>query len=191
MCFDMYFLYMFFLLNQQSQIKMANKDEELSLDNEVDQQQMLMVVAANGKSFEIEVKAAYLSKLVETTMESDATADSVPIPFVQEDILKLIVEYLRHHNGVEPPEIQKPVRAKNMKDACDDKWSGEFIDAIGNNRKQLYDLILAANYMDINSLLHLGCAKVASLIKGKPTEEIDDILAVEQAPNKKTKVLTT
>jgi len=44
----------------------------------------------------------------------------------------------------------------------------------------LYDLILAANYMDIKSLLHLGCAKVASLIKGQPLEKIKDILAVTQ-----------
>ena len=33
-------------------------------------------------------------------------------------------------------------------------------------------MILAANYMDIKSLLDLCCAKVASLIKGKTTEEI-------------------
>lgn len=44
----------------------------------------------------------------------------------------------------------------------------------------MYDLILAANYMDIKSLLHLGCAKVASLIKGQPLEKIKDILAVTQ-----------
>ena len=31
--------------------------------------------------------------------------------------------------------------------------------------------------MDIKSLLHLGCAKVASLIKGQPLEKIKDILA--------------
>lgn len=33
-------------------------------------------------------------------------------------------------------------------------------------------MILAANYMDIKSLLDLCCAKVASMIKGKTTEEI-------------------
>jgi hypothetical protein len=30
--------------------------------------------------------------------------------------------------------------------------------------------------MHVNSLLHLGCAKVASLIKGQPVEKIKDIL---------------
>ena len=53
----------------------------------------------------------------------------------------------------------------------------DFIDRIGQNRQVLYDLILAANYMDIKSLLHLGCAKVASFIKGQPLEKIKDILS--------------
>jgi hypothetical protein len=38
-------------------------------------------------------------------------------------------------------------------------------------------IFTAANYMDIKSLLHLGCAKVASLIKGQPLEKIKDILS--------------
>jgi hypothetical protein len=64
-----------------------------------------------------------------------------------------------------------------MKDVCKDAWDAEFIDRIGENRQMLYDLILAANYMDIKSLLHLGCAKVASLIKGQPLEKIKEILS--------------
>ena len=36
----------------------------------------------------------------------------------------------------------------------------------------LFELILAADYLDIKSLLDLTCAKVASMIKGKNTEEI-------------------
>ncbi len=35
----------------------------------------------------------------------------------------------------------------------------------------LFELILAANYLDIKSLLDLTCAKVASMIKGKNTED--------------------
>jgi len=99
------------------------------------------------------------------------------MPGVKGDILGRVVEYMTHHKGVEPPIIEKPLRSKIMKDVCKDPWDADYIDKIGDNRQQLYDLILAANYMDIKSLLHLGCAKVASLIKGQPLEKIKDILS--------------
>lgn len=83
---------------------------------------------------------------------------------------------MNHHKGAEPAIIEKPLRSKIMKDVVKDPWDAVFIDKIGENRQQLYDLILAANYMDVKSLLHLGCAKVASLIKGQPLEKIKDIL---------------
>lgn len=89
-----------------------------------------------------------------------------------------VVEYMNHHEGVDPAPVEKPLRSKHLRDVCKDVWDADFIDKIGEQRQMLYDIILAANYMDIKSLLHLGCAKVASLIKGQPLEKIKDILAV-------------
>lgn len=43
----------------------------------------------------------------------------------------------------------------------------------------LFELILAANYLDIKSLLDLTCAKVASMIKGKNTEDMLGIRGVK------------
>ena len=43
----------------------------------------------------------------------------------------------------------------------------------------LFELILAANFMDIKSLLELSCAKVASLIKGKTIQETRKFFNIE------------
>jgi S-phase kinase-associated protein 1 len=43
----------------------------------------------------------------------------------------------------------------------------------------LFELILAANYMDIKPLLELSCAKVASMIKGKSIQEIRKFFNIE------------
>ena len=99
------------------------------------------------------------------------------MPGVRGDILAKVVEYLVYHKGTEAPPPEKPLRSKVMKDVCKDPWDAEYIDKIADNRQQLYDLILAANYMDIKALLHLGCAKVATLIKGAPLEKIKEILS--------------
>merc|ERR1712098_260703 len=49
-------------------------------------------------------------------------------------------------------------------------------DVAAGSKAEIFKLILGANYMDIHPLLHLGCAKIATLIKGKSPEEIKKIL---------------
>ncbi len=49
------------------------------------------------------------------------------------------------------------------------EWYATFIAV---EQEQLFEIVLAANYMDIKPLLDLSCAKIASLIKGKTPEEI-------------------
>ena len=49
------------------------------------------------------------------------------------------------------------------------EFDANFVDV---EQELLFELILAANYMDIKSLLDLTCAKVASMIKGKTPEQI-------------------
>jgi len=134
-------------------------------------------VGEHSKEKLVQRKNAFISVLVKTSIENDSTATEVPLPGVEGPILELVVEYMDHHKGVEPPIIEKPLRSKVMREVCKDGWDADFIDGIGEDRQKLYDLILAANYMDIKSLLHLGCAKVASLIKGQPLEKIKDILS--------------
>ncbi len=51
------------------------------------------------------------------------------------------------------------------------QWYADFISV---EQDVLFELILAANFMDIKPLLDLACATVASLIKGKSPEQIRD-----------------
>jgi len=166
---------------------MADAKEEvndLSLEDD-SEGGTLKLISMDQKEFEVERKSAFISKLVKTSVETDSSAVEVPIPSAKSEVLELVVNYMKHHQGTEPPIIEKPLRSKTMKDVCN-AWDADFIDRIGENRQQLYDLILAANYMDIKSLLHLGCAKVASFIKGEPLEKIREILAVNTKDENKT-----
>jgi S-phase kinase-associated protein 1 len=151
------------------------EDKVMSLSAE-DETKPLKLISKDKQDFTVERKQAFVSMLVKTCLENDDSAVEVPIPGVTGSVLKLVVQYMVHHKGIEPQLVEKPLRSKIMKDVCADKWDAEYIDTIGDSRQQLYDLILAANYMDIKSLLHLGCAKVASLIKGQPLEKIKEIL---------------
>jgi len=160
------------------------KTDIKGLDDDKDAGKPLKLSSKDKKDFTVERKHAFISTLVKTSLENDDKAEEVPIPGVTGAILELVVAYMKEHKGVEPPIIEKPLRSKVMKDVCPHKWDAEYIDKIGETRQQLYDLILAANYMDIKSLLHLGCAKVASLIKGQPLEKIKEILDPNQGAKK-------
>jgi len=91
-------------------------------------------------------------------------------------VLREVVRYIISHKTKHPPLIQKPLISKVMKDVCACKWDAWFIDEVGDNRQLLYDVILLANALNIQGLLHLACAKVASLIKGQPLANIQNIL---------------
>jgi S-phase kinase-associated protein 1 len=156
--------------------KMAALDEDVP--------QTLTLTSKDGQSFEVDRDAALISKLVKTVKDGDEDARNVNIPDVKGPILGLVVEYMKHHKGTEPDIIPKPLRSKNMKDVVKDPWDAEFIDQVGVDRQKLYDLVLAANYMDVNALLHLGCAKVASIIKGQPLEKIKELLSPQAEEQK-------
>jgi len=164
------------------------ENKEASLDDDTLLGGEIKLVAKDQTAVSVEKKYAFVSNLIKTSVEQDPTASELPLQGVAGDILKLLVEYMNHHKGTEAEIVEKPLRAKEMKAVCKDAWDANFIDTVGENRQQLYDLILAANYMDIKSLLHLGCAKVASLIKGQPLEKIKDILAGKKPTEAKVEV---
>lgn len=124
-------------------------------------------------------------------LQEDAAAAAAPLRLIlSEDIktadssvrisnpeMKLIVEWIEHHRGQNPPVPQKPLRSKVMREVCADPWDADFIDRIADDRSILYQLIHAAYALELNSLMYLGAAKVAALCKGEPLDRIKQILA--------------
>merc|ERR1712098_241180 len=125
----------------------------------------------NPAKFDISRKAVLMCKLVKNIVEGDKTAKEIEIKKVSGPILNIVVAYLKHHDGKVPDAIAKPIRSVKMEKIVADPWDAEFINGEHNakehqspkNKKEIFQVILAANYMDIPSLLHLGCAKIATL----------------------------
>ena len=65
-------------------------------------------------------------------------------------------------------DIEKPLKSAKISEVVD-KWDAKYVDI---DREDLFELISAANYMNIPSLLDLTGAKVASMIMGKTPEQI-------------------
>ena len=68
------------------------------------------------------------------------------------------------------PEIEQPLPSNDLSQHVE-AWYNEYITQ-GVDQALLFDIVLAANHLDIKPLLKLGSGKIASLIKGKSIEEI-------------------
>lgn len=153
-------------------------DEVQGLDDDTPETITLISGGDDKQKFELTLKQAKLAQLIQTMITGDKTAKEFPCPQVPAETLKNIVEYLKHHDGVQPEALPCPVRSIHMNQICSDEWDAKFIDNF--EKKAIFEIILAANYLDITSLLHLGCAKIATLIKQLDQKEINRIIDEEE-----------
>ncbi len=147
------------------------QEEVMGLDDEVneDEEKLLLKSGDSGcKGYPIQKKTAMLSNLVKTVLDQDPSSKEVPLPNVKGAILKKVIAYMEYHVTKPAKEIEKPLKSSEMTDVVE-AWDAHFVNV---PQDILFELILAANYMDIKSLLDLTCAKVASMIKGKSPEQI-------------------
>mmetsp|Transcript_56590 Transcript_56590/g.127701 ORF Transcript_56590/g.127701 Transcript_56590/m.127701 type:complete len:164 (+) Transcript_56590:101-592(+) len=130
---------------------------------------MLKLKSSQGEVFEVDQEVASMSTLIKNMVDDSGTDEEIPLPNVKTAILSKVIDYCKYHKDNPPEEIQKPLKSINLIECGVSEWDSEYVSI---DQEVLFELILAANYLDIKSLLDLTCAKVASMIKGKNTEEI-------------------
>lgn len=121
--------------------------------------------SSDDELFEVNEAVAFESQTIKNMIEDTGTATAIPLPNVSSKILSKVIEYCKYH-----VEAQKPADEKSA--LTDDEiktWDQEFVKV---DQATLFDLILAANYLNIKNLLDLTCQTVADMIKGKTPEEI-------------------
>ncbi len=176
------------LLNLDNQTHQETSIQGLSLDTNTANDIIYLISneAQTDETLKLSItkKQASNSKLFSTTIDSDPNVIDIPLPEIKQSILIYIVDFLVHYNGETIPMPEKPARSEHMKDNTTE-WNANFIDSIAKNKLELYALISAANFIHCESLLHLACCKVASMIKNIPLSEIKKTLMDEQKDNKK------
>lgn len=89
-------------------------------------------------------------------------------PQVSETVLRKVLEWCTHHKN-DPTPAQDDDADSRKKTTDIEDWDVKFMQV---DQEMLFEIILAANYMDIKALLDVGCKTVANMIKGKSPEEI-------------------
>ncbi|PSS18778.1 hypothetical protein M430DRAFT_42418 [Amorphotheca resinae ATCC 22711] len=131
----------------------------------------ITLTSNDGVSIEVDRQVAERSMLIKNMMEDlgeGATATAVPIPNVNESVLKKVIEWCEHHKN-DPQPAQDDDSDSRKKTTDIEEWDQKFMQV---DQEMLFEIILASNYLDIKPLLDVGCKTVANMIKGKSPEEI-------------------
>jgi S-phase kinase-associated protein 1 len=134
-------------------------------------ERLVLLVSQEGEHFKVPVDIATMSELVKTMFDTEQPEDEVqeiPLPNIKSSILVKVIEFLTHYKEELMTDIEKPLKSSNMNEVVQE-WYADFVNV---EQEILFELILAANFMDIKPLLELSCATVASMVKGKTPEEI-------------------
>ncbi|CAK9197924.1 unnamed protein product [Sphagnum troendelagicum] len=131
-------------------------------------QSIVMLRSSDNKMFQVEKGVACELIAVKNMIEDTGMDQPIPLPNVSSNILAKVIEYCKYHvdNRRKALSEQRQVAAA---DNVVKAWDQDFINV---DQGTLFDLILAANYLNIKDLLELTCQTVADMIKGKTPEEI-------------------
>jgi len=134
-------------------------------------EQTITLVSNDSASITVARKVAERSMLIKNMLEDigETAVDSpIPIPNVNEQVLKKVIEWCEHHK--DDPATAADDDSDSRKKTTDiEEWDQKFMQV---DQEMLFEIILASNYLDIKPLLDVGCKTVANMIKGKSPEEI-------------------
>eukprot|EP00128_Syssomonas_multiformis_P008514 Colp12_sorted_trinity150504_noHs@2858 len=132
--------------------------------------QQVTLASSDGQEFVVDVDVAKMSMTLKNMLD-DAVLDddggAIPLPNVTGPILAKVIEYCKYHKDDQPPPEDEENKEKQSQDI--EPWDHEFCKV---DQGTLFEMILAANYLDIKPMLDLTCKTVANMIKGKTPEEI-------------------
>ncbi|GLJ36416.1 hypothetical protein SUGI_0731180 [Cryptomeria japonica] len=128
--------------------------------------------SSDDEMFEVDQAVAFASETIKNMIEDTSVESVVPLPNVNSKILAKVIEYCKYHvDAAKTTEETTAISEGGVK-----KWDQEYVKV---DQATLFDLILAANYLNINNLLHFTCQTVADMIEGKSPEDIRKTFNIE------------
>ncbi|KAG6502227.1 hypothetical protein ZIOFF_042116 [Zingiber officinale] len=165
---------------------------------------MIKLVSSDGKEIEVEEEVAIQSKVIEGMLgDFDGV---IPLAPVHSKVLRQILEYCRKHAATNSSPSSSSsssafaaaasssassfsaasssdnsfssycISSKPVSDPALSAWDKEFVKL---DPSSLYDLFIAANYLDVKGLVDFIAETVADMIKGKEPEEIRQLLDID------------
>ncbi|XP_047336648.1 SKP1-like protein 1B [Impatiens glandulifera] len=122
----------------------------------------IVLNSSDDQTFEMDEIVAHQSQTLRHMIEDSCADTVIPVPNITGKIMAKVIEYCNRH--AEKLKSEEKTFEEELK-----KFDEDFVQV---DQGILFDLIMAANYLEIKTLLDLTCQAVANMIKGKTPEEI-------------------
>ncbi|KAK3220375.1 hypothetical protein Dsin_014345 [Dipteronia sinensis] len=147
----------------------ATADASSSGDTTEGSVRLLTLQSEDGEVFEVKETIATQSVTIKGMVDDDCATSTIPVCNVTGRTLAMVIEWWNKH------EIGAVSNEKELKE-----WESQF-DTIDDksDRDDVYDLLMAANYLNIPTLLDCCTSAVAEAIKGKSTDEMREFFDIK------------
>ncbi|XP_051167915.1 S-phase kinase-associated protein 1-like isoform X2 [Leptopilina boulardi] len=139
----------------------------------------IILQSTEGETFEVDVEVVKCSitikNMLENLGEDDDEKEIVPLINVNSAILKKIIQWATYHKENPIPLVDDDENTEKGSDNIS-SWDAEFLKI---DHGTLFELILAANFLDIKELLDIACKSVANMIKGRTPDEIRNVFGIK------------
>ena len=171
---------------------------------------MISIESSDGTVFRVHRRHACISRLLRDAISEDSDNDGdndydinndnstdnhiqdanndTPMQLinVKSECLQHIINYMNHYAQDPMNEIPIPLNEEHeheqggasFHNVVPQKWYRDFVN--DQESTMLFQLVTAADYMDIQPLLSLTCLKVSSNLMGKSSEQIREILNISK-----------
>lgn len=120
---------------------------------------------SDAQTFKVDEEVAKKFGTVQLMLEEELSDDAVfPLGNVKGSTLAKVLEYCKYHGSPDQQQAAPPKPEADVK-----RWDAEFIDV---DKNTLFDLVLAANYLDIEELLMLAVNAVADKVGVMSDDEV-------------------
>ena len=146
-------------------VKIITKDDvEFDVPNEI-------VTLGVSDSDDSDKLMGLFSTFIDNNDDDDDNDDSTPVD-ADSVMIKHVIDYGKLYAKQKMTIPEKPLLSYDMKDNVQECYS-EFINKF--TTLEVLQLILTANYLEVKPLLSLAGSKIASLIEGKTSKEIEEV----------------
>ena len=149
----------------------------------------VILVTSDNKRFSIEHVIAEKSVVIRNILcemngdleddeynnPEDDDSQEIPLGEVNAQTLTAVLRWCDHHKNSRLPEYKDN---EEIIGVSLDKWDKQFLESL--DQKILYDIVLAADYLNIKPLLISGCKVLALQMKSRTPDQIRQLFNIKR-----------